>query len=100
MYELLETYLPPVLGLSAVAYAALAVRVARSTPQNPNNIISIFLFLIAGLSAGSAFSFGTTDPNLYGIGGPAPPVSLSGWWFAPNGSCPALRTLRQTAAGR
>lgn len=68
MYELLETYLPPVLGLSAVAYAMLAVRVARSTPQNPNNIISIFLFLIAGMSAGSAFSYGASDANLYGIG--------------------------------
>jgi len=68
MYELLETYLPPVLGIVAVAYAVLAIRVARSTPQNPNNIISIFLFLIAGMLAGSGFSFGATDPGLYGVG--------------------------------
>ena len=44
MYELLETYLPPLLGVSAAAYAALAAKVARTTPQNPNNIVSIFLF--------------------------------------------------------
>jgi len=68
MYELLETYLPPLLGVSAAAYAALAAKVARTTPQNPNNIVSIFLFLVAGMVAGSAFSFGATDPNYYAIG--------------------------------
>lgn len=59
---------PPILAVSAVAYAMLAVRVARSTPQNPNNLVSFFLFLIAGMIAGSAFSYGATDANLYGIG--------------------------------
>ncbi|MGB5629482.1 MAG: diguanylate cyclase [Woeseiaceae bacterium] len=54
--------------MSAVAYAALAVRVARTTPQNPNNLMSFFLFLIAGMVAGSAFSYGATDSTLYGIG--------------------------------
>jgi diguanylate cyclase (GGDEF)-like protein/PAS domain S-box-containing protein len=64
----LTQIVPPVLAVSAVAYAALAVRVARSTPQNPNNLLSFFLFLIAGMAAGSAFSYGATDATLYGIG--------------------------------
>ncbi len=61
-------FLPPILAVSAIAFAVLAVRVARSTPQNPNNLMSFFLFLIAGMVAGSAFSYGATDPTLYGIG--------------------------------
>ena len=64
----LTQFLPPVLAFSACAYAALAVRVARTTPQNPNNLVSFFLFLIAGMVAGSAFSYGATDATLYGIG--------------------------------
>ena len=64
----LTQFVPPVLGVSAVAYAVLAVRVARSTPQNPNNLMSFFLFLIAGMVAGSAFSYGATDATMYGIG--------------------------------
>ena len=64
----LTQFVPPVLAVSAVAYAALAVRVARSTPQNPNNLMSFFLFLIAGMVAGSAFSYGATDATMYGIG--------------------------------
>jgi len=61
-------YLPAILAVSAAAYAILAVRVARSTPQNPNNMVSFFLFLLAGMIAGSAFSYGATDATLYGIG--------------------------------
>ena len=64
----LTQILPPFLAVSAIAYALLAVRVARSTPQNPNNLVSFFLFLIAGMIAGSAFSYGATDATLYGIG--------------------------------
>lgn len=64
----LSQILPPVLAMSAVAYAVLAVRVARTTPENPNNIISFFLFLVAGMVAGSAFSYGATDAVYYGIG--------------------------------
>lgn len=64
----LTQIIPPVLAVSAVAYAALAVRVSRSTPQNPNNLMSFFLFLIAGMVAGSAFSYGATDATMYGIG--------------------------------
>ncbi len=61
-------YMPAILAVSAAAYAMLAVRVARSTPQNPNNMISFFLFLLAGMIAGSAFSYGASDATLYGIG--------------------------------
>ena len=61
-------FLPLVLAVSSIAYLFLAVRVARSTPQNPNNLVSFFLLLIAGMIAGSAFSYGATDPTLYGIG--------------------------------
>ena len=64
----LTTVVPPILAVSALAYALLAVRVARSTPQNPNNHISILLFLVSGLVAGAAFTYGATDPALYGIG--------------------------------
>ena len=60
--------LPPVLAVSSIAYLFLAVRIARSTPQNPNNLVSFFLVLIAGMIAGSAFSYGADDPTLYGIG--------------------------------
>ena len=67
MLSLIEI-LPPVLAVSAFAYLFLAVRIARSTPQNPNNLVSFFLVLIAGMIAGSAFSYGATDPTLYGIG--------------------------------
>jgi len=58
----------PFLAIFAVAYAALAVRVSRSGPQYANSMISFFLFLIAGMLAGSAFSYGATDANIYGIG--------------------------------
>jgi diguanylate cyclase (GGDEF)-like protein/PAS domain S-box-containing protein len=61
-------YMPAILAVSAAAYAILAVRVARSTPQNPNNMVSFFLFLLAGMIAGSAFSYGASDATLYGIG--------------------------------
>jgi len=61
-------YLPAILAVFAAAYTILAVLVARSTPQNPTNIISIFLFLVAGMIAGSAFSYGASDATLYGIG--------------------------------
>ena len=64
----LTTIVPPLLAVAAVAYAVLAVRVSRSAPHNPNNPVSFFLFLMAGLVAGAAFSYGATDPVMYGIG--------------------------------
>ena len=60
--------LPVVFGFAAVLYLWLAVRVSRATLPNSNNAISYFLFLIGAMIAGSAFAFGTEDPNIYGIG--------------------------------
>lgn len=65
---MLSPLVTPFLAIFAVAYAGLAVRVSRSGAQHKNNMISFFLFLIAGMIAGSAFSYGTTDANLFGIG--------------------------------
>ncbi len=67
MFSLVDI-VPPFLAVAAVAYAVLAVRVARSALNNPNNLVSFFLFLMAGLLAGAAFSYGATDPLMYGIG--------------------------------
>lgn len=64
----LNLIVPSFLAVASIAYAGLAVRVARSAPHNPNNMVSFFLFLIAGMLAGSAFSYGATDLVLYGIG--------------------------------
>jgi len=58
----------PFLAIAAVLYAALAVRVSRSGPLYANSMVSFFLFLIAGMLAGSAFSYETADATLYGIG--------------------------------
>ena len=65
---MLSPLVTPFLAIFAVAYAGLAVRVSRSGAQHSNNMVSFFLFLIAGMIAGSAFSYGTTDANLFGIG--------------------------------
>lgn len=68
MFENLDVVLRPALAVAAVFYLGLAIRVARSSPQNANSIIAFFLFLIGVLVAGTAFSYGTQDPNIYGIG--------------------------------
>lgn len=68
MLELLEQFLPPVLGIAAVAYAGLAVRVSRAGPQYAKSMISFLMFLLAGVVAGAAFSFGATNPVMYDIG--------------------------------
>ena len=65
MHEALELILPPVFGLAAVLYWALAVYVTRSSP---NSVIAFFLFLIGTMVAGTAFTFGATDPAMFGIG--------------------------------
>ncbi len=64
----LKLLVPPFLAVAAIAYAVVAVRVARAAPHNPSNKVSIFLILVAGLIAGAAFSYGTADPVQYGIG--------------------------------
>jgi len=65
MYAALEIFLPPVMGLAAILYWALAVFVSRSAP---NSVIAFFLFLIGVMIAGQAFNYGTTDPDIYGMG--------------------------------
>jgi diguanylate cyclase (GGDEF)-like protein/PAS domain S-box-containing protein len=64
----LTDIVPPFLAVAAIAYAGLAIRVARSAPHNPNNVVSFFLILMAGLVGGAAFSYGAADPVLYGVG--------------------------------
>jgi diguanylate cyclase (GGDEF)-like protein/PAS domain S-box-containing protein len=68
MFEGLELVLRPVFAATALLYLGLSIRVARSSPQNANSIIAFFLLLIGMLVAGTAFSYGTHDPNIYGIG--------------------------------
>ncbi len=66
--ETLEFLLRPTLGIGALLYLVLAVRVARAGPQNGSSVISFFFFLAGLLVAGAAFSYGTDDPRIYGIG--------------------------------
>ncbi|MGI9221585.1 MAG: histidine kinase N-terminal 7TM domain-containing diguanylate cyclase [Woeseiaceae bacterium] len=68
MVENIELLLRPVFVLAAALYLGLAIYVARSSAANTNSVIAFFLFLIGVLVAGTAFSFGTQDPNIYGIG--------------------------------
>lgn len=65
MPEILESILPTVFALSAAIYLGLAVYVSRSSPAS---IIGYFMFLIGMLVAGTAFTYGTADPQMYGIG--------------------------------
>ena len=64
----LATIVPSVLAVFAVLYMGLAAFVARSTPQNPNHLISGFHVLIACYIAGAALSYGATDASLFGVG--------------------------------
>jgi len=66
--SMLSPLVTPFLTIFAVAYAGLAVRVSRTGEQYANNKISFFLFLIAGMVAGSGFSYGATDANLFSVG--------------------------------
>ena len=68
MMQQLSLILPAAFGFTALIYLWLTVRVSRASTQTENNSISYFLFLIAAMVAGSAFSYGATDGNLYGIG--------------------------------
>ena len=68
MLELMEQLLQPLLGLAAVAYAALAVRIGRSDPQYANSAVSYLLLLFAGMLAGSALSYGAASADLYNVG--------------------------------
>ncbi len=64
----LTAILPAVFAFAAVVYLWLAVRVARVSREASNNSIAYFLFLIGMMVAGSAFSYNTSDQNLFGIG--------------------------------
>ena len=68
MPEQLLNSLPMVFGLAGLAYLWLAVRVARASQQSAGSSISYFLFLIGALLTGTAFWYGTSDLNLFGIG--------------------------------
>lgn len=68
MLEILETFLRPVFAVSAIAYLGLAIRVSRSAPQYANSVIALFLALVAMFLAGAAFSYGTEDETVFGVG--------------------------------
>ena len=68
MIEVLELLLRPLFAVAAIGYVALAVKVTRSSPQHANSVMAFLLVLIGALVAGSAFSYGTQDLNIYGIG--------------------------------
>ena len=68
MLGILDLLLPPFLAIVAIAYAVLSVRVTRAGPQYANSMISFLMILIAGMLAGSAFSYGTNDAGVYGLG--------------------------------
>lgn len=68
MSAVLLQFVTPLLVVAAGAYAVLAVRIARSGPQHENSLVSVSLILIAGMIAGSAFSYNATDASMYGIG--------------------------------
>ena len=61
----LATVLSGVFAVAALAYLVMAVYVSRSAPRS---VIGFFLFFIAAMVGGSAFSVGATDAGLYGIG--------------------------------
>jgi len=66
--ETLELFLRPALGIAALLYLMLAVRVARAGPQHGSSVIAFFFVLAGALVAGAAFSYGTNDADIYGIG--------------------------------
>jgi len=66
--EALDFLLRPLLALAAIGYAVLAVKVTRASPQHANSVMAFLLILVGALVAGAAFSYGTQDPNIYGIG--------------------------------
>jgi diguanylate cyclase (GGDEF)-like protein/PAS domain S-box-containing protein len=66
--EWLDFVLRPMFAIASVAYVLLAVHVVRSSPQHANSVVAFLLVLVGALVAGSAFSYGTQDPTIYGIG--------------------------------
>jgi len=68
MFAHSDLLLRSLFAVAALLYIGLAIRVARLSPQNANSIIAFFLFLLGALVGGTAFSYATQDPNIYGIG--------------------------------
>jgi len=68
MGSLIDQLLPTSFTVAGVMYLWLAVRLPRGTDRSQSRTISYFLFLIAVLVGGSAFSYGTDDPQVYAIG--------------------------------
>jgi len=66
--EKLGSVLPGIFALAAMIYLWLSIKVSRQSSETENNAISYFLLLIGIGIAGTAFSFGTTDSNMYGVG--------------------------------
>lgn len=64
----LELLLRPTFAVAAVIYLFLAVKVARSSTQHAYNVMAFFMLLIGVLVGSAAFSYGTDDPSIYGIG--------------------------------
>jgi diguanylate cyclase (GGDEF)-like protein/PAS domain S-box-containing protein len=65
MLDAIQPFLSPVFAFVAVVYLALAVRVARTAPDN---LIPYLLFLIGCLVAGAAFSNAAGNETMFGIG--------------------------------
>ena len=80
MGALNDPLLPTVFTVAGVMYLWLAVRIPRDSDRSQARTISYFLFLIAVLVGGSAFSYGTDDPQMYAIGRV---MSLSAGCFLP-----------------
>ena len=68
MLAWLQQLVPFVLGVVAIAYAGLAVRVIRSGREYSNSMSSLLMLLFAGFLAGAALSTGATDARAFGIG--------------------------------
>ncbi len=56
------------LGIGAVAYAALALQIGRNQARHGRSMLSYLMLLFAGLLAGSAFSYGASTVELYNVG--------------------------------
>lgn len=80
MGTLIDQLLPTLFMVAGLMYLWLAVRIARGSDRSQSRTISHFLFLIAILVGGSAFSYGTDDPGMYSIGRV---MSLSAGCFLP-----------------
>ena len=68
MLTQLAAVLPMVFLAAGICYLWLALQVSRESTGKGTNAIQYFLFLVGSMILGSAFSFGTTDAHIYGIG--------------------------------